>query len=383
MSQFLGVRARQNIDGQASPMAEQQSNQDKTEKPTPRRRRKAREKGQVAKSNEVMAVVVLLTGLATLYATAGYLYRNITGLMRQVLGQAHAWDVNMDTIQGFALRAMEGFFWLVLPVLVMVFVMALLVGVAQVGFMWVPSLIKPKLEKLNPLKGLKRIASKRTLMELFKSVGKVVLVGYVAYATIVGRMEDLSSLGHLTVIEILHFVCEVAFLVFLKAAAIMVVLAALDWAFNKWEYEKNLKMSKKELKDEWKQTEGDPLVKQRIRQTQMKMAQQRMMAAVPEADVVVTNPTHYAVALLYQPGAMDAPQVTAKGKDLVAKKIRELAEAHAVPLVQDPPVAQALYQVEVGETVPVELFEAVAAILAYVYRLKNRHHQYLYQEETA
>lgn len=363
-------------------MPEEQSHQDKTEKPTPRRRRKAREKGQVAKSNEVMAVVVLLTGLLTLYATAGYLYRHMTGLIRQVLGQAHTWDVNMDTIQTFGLRALEGFFWLVLPVLVLVFVMALLAGLAQVGFMWVPSLLKPKLEKLNPFKGLKRIASKRTLMELFKSVGKVVIVGYVAYATIIGRMEELSTLGHLSVIGILHFVCEVAFLVFLKAAAIMVVLAALDWAFNKWEYEKNLKMSKKELKDEWKQTEGDPLVKQRIRQTQMKMAQQRMMAAVPEADVVVTNPTHYAVALLYQPGSMDAPQVTAKGKNLVAQKIRDLARAHDVPLVNDPPVAQALYQVEVGQTIPVELFEAVAAILAYVYRLKNRHHRYLYQEET-
>jgi flagellar biosynthetic protein FlhB len=361
-------------------LPEEQNQQDKTEKPTPRRRRKAREKGQVAKSNEVMAVVVLLTGLLTLYATGTYLYQGITGLIRLVLGQAHTWDVNMDTIQTFSVKALESFFWLVLPVLLFVFVMAVLAGLAQVGFMFVPALIKPKMSKLNPFQGLKRIMSKRTLMELFKSVGKVVIVGYVAYDTIVGRMTDMASLGHLSAIEILHFVCEVAFLVFLKAAAIMVILAVMDWAFNKWEYEKNLKMSKKEIKDEWKQTEGDPLVRSRIRQTQMKMAQQRMMSAVPQADVVVTNPTHYAVALLYEPGQMDAPTVVAKGQNRVAEKIRELAQAHSVPLVNNPPVARALYQVEVGETIPVELFEAVAAILAYVYRLKNRHDRYLYQE---
>jgi flagellar biosynthetic protein FlhB len=362
-------------------LPEEQQHQDKTEKPTPRRRRKAREKGQVAKSNEVMAVVVLLTGLLTLYATGTYLYRNITDLFRQVLGQAHTWDLNMNTIQAFAMKALESFLWLVLPVLVLVFVMAVVAGLAQVGFMFVPSLIKPKLSKLNPMQGLKRIMSKRTLVELFKSIGKVAIVGYVAYATIRGRMTDMASLGHLSVMEILHFVCEVAFLVFLKAAAIMVILAVLDWAFNKWEYEKNLKMSKKEIKDEWKQTEGDPVVRQRIRQTQMKMAQRRMMSQVPQADVVVTNPTHYAVALLYQPGRMDAPTVVAKGQNLIAQKIRDLARAHDVPLVTDPPVAQALYQVEVGEVIPLELFEAVAAILAYVYRLKNRHYQYL--EETA
>jgi flagellar biosynthetic protein FlhB len=362
-------------------MPEEQQNQDRTEKPTPRRRRKAREKGQVAKSNEVMAVVVLLTGLLTLAGSGTYLYQGITGLFRQVLGQAHTWDVNMNTIQGFSMKALESFLWLVLPVLVLVFIMAVVAGLAQVGFMFVPSLIKPKMSKLNPLQGLKRIVSKRTLVELFKSVGKVAIVSYVAYATIESRMSDMASLGHLSVIAILHFVCEVAFLVFLKAAAIMVVLAVLDWAFNKWEYEKNLKMSKKEVKDEWKQTEGDPLVRSRIRQTQMKMAQRRMMSQVPQADVVVTNPTHYAVALLYQPGQMDAPTVVAKGQDLIAKKIRELAQASNVPLVSNPPVAQALYQVEVGEVIPVELFEAVAAILAYVYRLKNRHHQYL--EETA
>ncbi len=362
-------------------MPEEEQHQDKTEKPTPRRRRKAREKGQVAKSNEVMAVVVLLTGLLTLYASGTFFYRQITGLFRLVLGQAHVWHLNMNTIQGFSLQALESFLWLVLPVLVMVFLMAVVAGLAQVGFMFVPELIKPKLSKLNPMQGLKRIASKRTLMELFKSIGKVAIVGYVAYDTIQSRMTDMASLGRLSVFEILHFVCWVAFLVFLKAAVIMIVLAALDWAFNKWEYEKNLKMSKKEIKDEWKQTEGDPLVRQRIRQAQTKMAQRRMMSQVPQADVVVTNPTHYAVALLYQPGKMDAPTVVAKGQNLIAEKIRELARAHDVPLVSDPPVAQALYQVEVGEVIPIELFEAVAAILAYVYRLKNRHYQYL--EEPA
>ena len=364
-------------------MAEQQSSQDKTEKATPRRRRKAREKGQVAKSQEVSSVAVMLAGLLTLFFTSTYLYNGLSGVMRTVIGQAGTTTVDMNTIHTYAYRALEQFFWLVMPILLMVFIVAILANVVQVGFLFSVQLIKPKPSKLNPINGLKRIMSKRSLVEMFKSVGKVVIVGYVAYSTIRGQMDNMLGLGDQTVIEILAFIAEVSFLVFIKSATIMVILAILDFAFNKWDHEKNLKMSKREVKDEWKQTEGDPLVRQRIRQTQHKLAQSRMMSAVPEADVVVTNPRHYAVALKYDTESMEAPTVTAKGADRIAAKIRELAEKHDVPMVENPPLARSLYQVEVGDFIPVELFEAVAKVLAYVYRLHNKHHPFMEREETA
>ena len=256
------------------------------------------------------------------------------------------------------------------------FLVALLTGFfssfMQIGWLFTTDPLIPDLSKLNPLAGMARFFSKRAFVEVIKSTLKVGLIGWIAFKTVAGEFSNALLLVEMPVTETIHYLGSTAALVMAKVAAIMIFLAALDYGFVRWEMEEKMKMTKQEQKEEMKETEGDPHLKSKIRSIQQQMARRRMMAAVPEADVVITNPTHFAVALKYDAGKMDSPVVLAKGQDLVAEKIREIAREHDVPLVENPPVARLLHsQVEVGQSIPEELFKAVAEILAYVYSLKG------------
>jgi flagellar biosynthetic protein FlhB len=259
------------------------------------------------------------------------------------------------------------------PLLLVVAFAGVAANVVQKGFMLTGESLKPNFSKMNPLKGLKRLVSIRSLAEVAKTIFKVLFVGTVAYLMLRKELPVFPSLIHMSVGQILTYACQTALKIAFFTCLALLILAILDYAFQRWRHEEDLKMTKQEVKDEAKQREGDPQVKSRIRKVQTEMARKRSMQSVPEADVVVTNPTHLAVALKYTAGLMDAPIVVAKGAGNMALQIRRIAEEHDIPIVENKPLAQALFKaVEPGEFIPEGLYQAVAEILAYVYRLKGR-----------
>ncbi|MGD8758555.1 MAG: flagellar biosynthesis protein FlhB [Deltaproteobacteria bacterium] len=347
--------------------------QDKTEKATSKKRRDAREKGQVAKSREIPSVAVLLTGLSTLYLFGSFIYSHIRSLMqesfsmiaRPSLGMMDFLALNYDMVQRFII--------IMAPLMIAVFVIGILTNVAQVGwlFTWEPLIPQPS--KLSPIKGIGRLFSKHSLVELFKSIAKLTLVGLIVYWTVKGEMARFVSLGEMEVPGIALYILKVILKIFLRVSMAMIFLAVLDYAFQKWQFEQKLKMTKQEVKEELKQSEGDPLVKSRIRRVQQEMARRRMMQEVPKADVIVTNPVHLALALRYDSGVMNAPQVVAKGAGALAEKIKALAKEHHIPIVEDKELARRLYEVvEIGREIPSALYHAVAEVLTYVYRIKGK-----------
>lgn len=243
----------------------------------------------------------------------------------------------------------------------------------QVGFLFSTEVIKPKLEKLDPIKGFKRIYSIRALVELLKSILKIGLIGFATFIALWMHFDEILRLPLLTAEETLHFVANMTLIMGLYAAGALMILAGLDYMYQKFDYEKNLRMSKQDIKDEYKKSEGDPLIKSKIKQRQREMAMRRMMQEVPKADVIITNPTHYAIALKYDEEKMDAPFVVAKGTDILALKIRTIAKEHDIMTVENRPLARALYdQVDIDQAVPEEYFKAIAEILAYVYKTKQK-----------
>jgi len=352
-------------------MAEQ-GGQEKTEQATPKRLEEARQKGNVAKSMELPSASVLLAGLLALAFTAPLIHGQLSGLFVGILGQAGEISLDLGGAAAFLTGALLSGLKIAAPVMAVVFAVAVLVNFFQVGALFTLKPLQPKLEKINPAKGIKRYFSVRTLADLIKNLAKLILVGVVAYKTVEGEMAGLAGLASMSVEQIVVYILSICFQIFLRCALLILALALADFAFQRWQYNKNLMMSKQEVKDEYKQREGDPLVKSKIRAIQRRLANERMMDAVPEADVVITNPTHLAVALSYRSGEMSAPKVVAKGADLLAERIKEKAQEHGIPLVEDKPLARALYRLEVGQVIPEELFQAVAKVLAYVYQLKDR-----------
>jgi len=346
----------------------------KTEKPTAKRLQEARKKGQASKSMELNTFAVLMAGLMALFFAASSMYGRLDGMMRYLLSNVGQISVAQDADLFTFLAAQVELLALILaPVALAVFFAAILANLVQVGPMMSVEAIMPKGSKLNPIKGFSRLVSTRALMDLFKSVTKIIIVGVTAYLTVRGKMDRIVVLGDMSVLQIGQFSVAVAFEIFIKTCWVLAILALMDFAFQKWQFTQDLKMTKEEIKEEYKQTEGDPHVKARIRSTQKEMARRRMMSKVPEADVVVTNPTHLAVALLYDSKQADAPIIVAKGQALIAERIKEIAREHGVPVVENKPVAQALYKSgEVGDMIPFLLYQAVAEILAAVYRVKGK-----------
>jgi flagellar biosynthetic protein FlhB len=351
-----------------------ESNEEKSEKPTPRKREEVREKGQVAKSRELTSVAVLLTGLFTLGIFGAYVYSGIQAIMKEMLSNPLLKEPTISDFVVFFKNTIFSFIIIIVPLLAAVFIAAILSNVMQIGIVFSGELVKPKLSKMNPVKGLARLFSMDSLMEFVKSLLKLTVTGVTAYLCISKEMAGLFLLGELEVGSIFSYILATFYTIFLKCSLAMVILAVLDYAFQRWEFEKKIRMTKQEVKEEFKKSEGDPLIKSRIRSIQMEMARRRMMQAVPQADVIITNPTHLAVALKYDSGKMTAPKLTAKGAEKIAEKIREIARDHNIPVVENKELARSLYKtVKIGQEIPAALYRATAEVLAYVYKLRGNY----------
>ena len=345
----------------------------KTEQPTAKRLEKAREQGQVSKSMELNTCVVLLSALFTLFFTAAAMYHQMSDLMTHTLAHAAQITIEESAWTSFLTGKVIQMAVMMAPIMIVVPFMGVLSNLLQVGPLFTAHPLQPKLSKINPISGFSRMFSLKSLNELAKSILKITIIAATSYFVIRSEMDEIFLLGDMPPVRIGYFVMRVSFEIFLKTCWLLVFLAILDFAFQKWQYHRDMMMSKEEVKEELKQTEGDPLVKSRIRSTQREMARRRMMSEVPEADVVVTNPVHLAVALKYDPKQADAPVVVAKGRALMAEKIKSIAKEHDVPIIEDKPLAQALYKtVEVGEAIPMLFYQAIAEILSYVYRMKGK-----------
>jgi flagellar biosynthetic protein FlhB len=352
--------------------ADDDSTGEKTESATPRRREEARKKGQIFKSVDLNSAVILLVGTAAIFATFPYMAKQI-----QDFTTLYLLDRSLnDFTNAYACMLLNETILLLgkmlFPVMGATFVAALLITYFQVGFVFSGETLIPKLERLNPLEGFKRIFSRRALVELVKSLLKVIVTGYIVYSVIrknfylFPRFVDMEL--STTVSTISSIIMEMA----IKVGIVFILIGIIDYLYQWYEYEKSLKMSKYDVKQEYKQVEGDPHIKSRQRQIQREVAMRRMMAEVPKADVVITNPTHFAVALKYESASMTAPAVVAKGQDFMALKIREVAKENEISIVENPPLARLLYSsVEIGDVVPEDLYQAVAEVLAFVYKQKK------------
>ena len=347
--------------------------QEKTEKATPKKKEEARKKGQVAISREVSSAMVLLAALGFFYFAGSWMFWHLSDLVTRVFQNIGTLRFNtIHEVSVFSLEIMSRLLAILAPFLLPLAILGLAANILQVGFKMSTEAIAPKMSKLNPISGMKRFVSLKALVELAKSIVKLLIIGSIAYLLVKSDMAAFPLLIHQEVGQILVFVARVSLKISFFVCLALVILAVLDFLYQRWQHEKDLKMTKQEVKDEQKQTFGDPKVKSRIRSMQLEMARRRMMEAVPEADVVITNPTHLAIAIKFDAEEMIAPLVLAKGAGHVAQRIKEIATEHQVPLVEDKPLAQALFKmVELGDYIPAELYRAVAEVLAYVYRLKG------------
>ncbi len=346
---------------------------EKTEQATPRRQQDVREKGQVAKSREISSLAVLLTGTAALYYLFPRIYSNLLELTSNVLGSSGSIELTADNFFPFWSGILTKAFFTMLPFLIIVTLAGIASNILQFGFVFSTKALGVNFERLNPAQGIKNIISLRSIMELVKSVLKIVIVGYTAYTLIRREFHNFPLLIDGDINYILSYTGHLTIKLIIWTGIVMAILAGIDFGFQKWQHMKNLRMTHQEIKEEYRQQEGDPLIKSRIKSMQREVARKRMMAAVPKADVVITNPTHFAVALSYKHGEMDAPRVVAKGAGFIAEKIKEIARDNSVTVVENKPLARTLFRVvKIGEEIPANLYKAVAEILAYVYKLKRK-----------
>lgn len=345
---------------------------EKTEKATPKKRQDTRKKGQVAKSQDVNTALVLLAVFLVLLFTGEGMLNSLTNVYRYAFQDLLHLNLSEENVYVIFIEMLKQIIYVLAPVMVIAMVAAIAANFLQFGFLFSMEPIQPKLEKLDPIKGFKRIFSLRAIVELFKSSLKIILVGTVVFLVLWLRKEEILSLSLFSVSEGLVTIANLTVQMGLISAVVLLFLSILDYLYQRYDFEKNIRMSKQDIKDEFKNTEGDPLIKSKIKQRQREMATRRMMQEVPNADVVITNPTHYAVALKYDENKLDAPYVVAKGADYVAQKIKYIAKENDVIIVENRSLARSLYdQTDIGDAIPEEFFKAVAEILAYVYKTKK------------
>ncbi|MCB1682477.1 MAG: flagellar biosynthesis protein FlhB [Rhodospirillales bacterium] len=352
---------------------EEQDDSQKTEDPTPKKIEEARKRGQVALSREMNNWVMILAGTLMVGVFAGPVMSNLMTVMRTFIERPY----DFPSMPGGLTIVLGGVAWEVMKILFMPLLLlmaaAFLAPFLQVGPLIAPEVIRPDISKISPIKGFQRLFSMRSIVEFVKGVLKIVVVG--AICTIIiypyfDRFEHFIDLDTITALGELQFL---VMRMLIGILILMLVIAVMDLLYQRYEYYRKMRMTKQELKDEYKQTEGDPMVKGRLRQLRAQKARQRMMQAVPTADVVITNPTHFSVALKYDPGEMSAPVCVAKGVDDLALRIREVAKEHDIVVFENPPLARILFDtVEVDDTIPAEHFKAVAEVISYVYRIKGR-----------
>jgi flagellar biosynthetic protein FlhB len=348
------------------------SAQEKTEQPTIKKLAKAREEGQVAVSREVPSVLILLFSLCVFFFAGFWMFDRLINFMKSLLQNIGAISIGVMSLRLLLFSVFKEMIIILAPLMVAVVLAGVTGYVVQFGFLFTGKPLTPKFSKMDPVKGMKKLFSVKSYVELVKMLIKTCVVGGVAFIMLRGEADKFPLLIRMEVGEILIFIGQVSFRICFYTCIALIFLAALDFAFQKWQHIKSLKMTKQEVKDETKQSEGDPKIKSRIRSAQMEMARRRMMEAVHDADVIITNPTRLAIALQYDAKKMTAPRVIAKGSGFVAERIREIAMERSIPIVEEKPLAQALYKtVEIDDFIPASLYQAVAEVLAYVYRLKG------------
>jgi flagellar biosynthetic protein FlhB len=352
-------------------MAENEDGQEKTESATPKRREEARQKGQIPRSRDLSAAAVLMTGGVALSSLGGQVGGDLYGIMRRglTLSREQSLDATqlVPTLSG---AAWDGLLAMV-PVLGLLLLAAVLAPLVLGGWSFSTEALMPQFNRLNPLAGIKRMFAMRSLVELMKALAKFGIVATVAVLVLWDNTPALLALGREPTAQAIVHAVKLSGQGLILISAGMLLIAGFDVPYQLWQYAKQLRMTREEVRREMKESEGSPEVKGRIRQLQQQMARQRMMQDVPKADVIVTNPTHFAVALRYDEKRMRAPVVVAKGVDLVAARIREIANEHAVPIFEAPPLARVLYKnVDIGGEVPASVYVAVAQVLSYIFQLR-------------
>jgi flagellar biosynthesis protein FlhB len=351
-------------------MAEESSSGgEKTEAPSAKRREDFRQKGQIAQSKEVQTASLFTVVLLFWIFYLPIFWNGLTELIFFLWQSSGTYAVTSSSILTLSAFLLQKLGLLIAPLFLLVLVIGFFSSFFQFGWLLTAKPLIPDFSKLNPITGMSRFVSKKSFIEVIKSLLKVLLVGWIAYSTVLDNFGEALILVDTTVGATLSYLGRVAILILAKVCAVLILIAFLDFLYVKWEMEEKMKMTKQELKEEFKQSEGDPHIKAQIRSIQQAMARKRMMAEVPKADVIITNPTHISVAVQYDAKKMAAPVIIAKGADLVAMKIREIARDHEIAIIENPPVARLLHKLDIGEHIPEDLFKAVAEILAHVYSL--------------
>lgn len=349
----------------------------KTEKATPKKRQDLRKKGQVMQSREVTANFILLIVFLSFRVLGNYLYREMKIVFNFFMSESAAYNLSdpKEIMRVLTFAAIE-IAKMAAPFFIIAVVVGILGSYVQIGFLFTLEPIKPKFSNISPLKGLKRLFSARSLFELVKSIAKVIIIAWVAWSSIKAEFLNFTKLMALEMGPIVMYILDSAVGIGIKICLALMAISAVDYFFQWRRYEKDIRMTKQEVKEEYKQLEGNPEVRSKIKQKQREISMRRMLKDVPKADVVITNPTHFAVAIKYEPQKKPAPYVIAKGADFMAQRIKEIARESKVEIVENKPLAQALYHtVDIGEVIPPELYKAVAEVLAFVYNLQGKNPQ--------
>lgn len=350
------------------------SEAERTEEATTQRREDFRRRGQVAQTRELSSVLLLFGFAGCAWLMGKFFVHQIMETYKL------AYDVitpsgllNGDSMAPLLLQLGVKSLWVIGPIFVLTVIVALASSMLQVGVLFSEDAMSPNLDKINPLEGFKRVFNWKSLVEGFKSMLKISAIGGTMYFVLRGATDSIPKLGYSNPNQLLDYVSSHTFSLIISVGMLMLVIAAADYFFQRFTLEQQMKMTKQEVRDETKSREGDPLIKARIRKVQKEIAQNRMMADVPKADVIITNPTHLACALKYDPNNFAAPVLLAKGADEVARRIRELAKEHRIPIIENKPLARTIFKtMEIGQVIPRELFSAVAEVLAYVFKLRKK-----------
>ncbi|RCW70701.1 flagellar biosynthesis protein FlhB [Saliterribacillus persicus] len=346
---------------------------EKTERATPKKRQDSRKKGQVAKSQDVNTAILLFFVFIILLVIGNSLRNSMTAMYRKSFTEYIHQEVNVFQLPDMFVDYTIEIAIALTPIMLMAIVAGLASNLMQIGFLFTAEPLQMKLNKIDPIQGAKRIFSVRALVELVKSLLKITVVTTITFSIIWMNIDEMLMLADKGINGSLAFFSSITLQMGIAASIGLLIISVVDYTYQKYDYEKNIKMSKNDIKDEYKNIEGDPLIRSKIKEKQRQMAMQRMMSEVPQADVIITNPTHYAIAIKYDEDKADAPYVVAKGVDIIALKIREIAKNHQIMTVENRPLARSLYdKMEIGDLISEDYFQAVAEILAYVYRVQRK-----------
>ncbi|RKQ37998.1 flagellar biosynthesis protein FlhB [Oceanobacillus halophilus] len=345
---------------------------EKTEKATPKKRQDERKKGKVAKSQDVNTAILLLFSMGALIVFGDFILNSMIKLYEHSFTEFIHWQITENTLKQIVHEVLWDTAKMLAPVMILAIIGGLASNLLQVGFLFTTESLKFDLKRIDPIQGAKRIFSLRALVELLKSLFKIVLVGAVTFIIIWMYKDEMLMTAFTNAENAFDFFSNTTMIMGIVAIFILLFLSVFDYAYQRYDFEKNMKMSKQDIKDEYKNMEGDPLIKSKRKARQKEIATRRMMSEVPNADVVITNPTHFAIAIKYDETVAPAPYVLAKGTDYTAQKMKEVAKAHDIYMVENKPLARSLYQaINIGDSIPEEFYQAIAEILAYVYRLEK------------